>query len=1580
MPGRYSGAGFSAIQFPGKYFNITSTAGAQATTIDGGALDRIFNFAAGEAGNLDGFTLQNGASGAGGCVLLSGSNFNFANSIIQNCQAVSVPGNTGTGSLFTTSGGAVYITQSTSQFSNITFQNNYAATGGGTIWLDTQANATFSNCRFFNEQAASFGGSVVPESDSNSRFYYCIFKGCTSKFGGSIDTGSSTTTEFWYTDIINSSAERGGAVYHFNHDNIKFYHSRFINNTAETSGGAVAVSVSSSPVYVNCTFDSNASAGGTGGAIYMEATSALSISNSRISNSIASAGGAFFGRGTTIATMSNVTIHHNSVTTYGGAILLEDGASVTMTNSSCYNNQAAMEAGCFKASNSASVTIVNSTIYNNLANSDGGGGQFEHNVVVTINNTIVQNNTAVNAGGGLLFTGSSFALLSGTSLVSNSALQKGGGIAATAIADIDLYDCTFTNNNGVLGGGIYSVSKSPIYVGQNSSLVGNTAQFGGAMFFDGGGSTTNQIEYSTIAYNNATAGGVFFYNVWARLAVFNNLTLIGNAANYGVLEATTPYQMVLNTPPLASSYSPKDHFSIGLRLIDFFNNTATDTIQQVIAQIQGLNGLYVNSFINRQAFEQGVITFESLSVAGALGTTYPLQISATSLPTLQWNVTIVSCGIGFTPTSLSTSSMYQCAQCSATTYSLVADQQCIRCPSGANCPGGSNITAQEGWWLDPESVVQLNPQLYPCPTGYCLDGSQCDQYRSGRLCAQCQPGFSEWNNQCQDCRTNTSPGWMAFPLGLGIVWAALLIRFPRLTETGIPKSLVFFIQSSSILLQTDKRLSAQTFLQTFNMAFDWIINLNYGGRCVMYLTSLQKITYSFYAPATPLIGIFVSWSSMKLYYFAIGRKMPSYWGWRIMAALIWSLLWAYIMFAKTAFNLISCTQIGNVYVLVRAPDIICGSPEHQPYQALGWVVIVTFVTGFPFICIGLLLYARKRLQTQPNYPLVKELYKSYQPSLWYYEIVLTIRKLCLTLIDVFSTQTQVQHGVSLNIFFFFILVIQYITQPFTNRLFNRAEDFLLMLLLLIAGLSLGDTMRTNYISPFDLNLTAFGFVGLGLIIISLFILALTEAGTAYLELVFKKLATRYPRLAKSINNIATASQRLSAFGSTFSVGKTQPQQNPSLGGGNPSGAVSSKGSTPSLHMRSRLESQKQAPISVASQESVNKRLGKDKTKAKHSNELLAGHIKITASMCEDHDMSSATPMMALSPSSDPQPDSEALHVELQSLLDIKQAYEERERSAATAARSLLAPTHFQKAIIDEYLQTIKLQLNKISQAVRQSSPALSQYSSILEYVEANATAPRAASMSRPASTASERQRRYESFLEAVSQIRDLLVEERDLWTEQISDLRQELEGTTQARSIQPRPAPSTQELHSLSQELAQLASVDDADEAQQTREPPRQQTLQRVSSTLIDTSEYDDDILALESLLGEPSLPLEKTKVQPIEPPETLPDTSIATNAEIGDVANPRRREGARPKLPAIRSTGSAGQQRLQRPVKPLAPLAPPAPLAPKSERSGAAFRVHRILRAAPLAGQAPPVAPPPRAADATKVTRRPPPPQLEAQ
>lgn len=177
---------------------------AYPTILDGEnercVLYQVENITNTETAVWDGFTIQNGHSGAGGGVYLGG------NSRLTNCKILNNSANGFGGGVYVIS---AYYNNSTVRFTNCVFEGNSGSLGGA---LCDMIGATIQNCRFTNNTAITKGGAYYIYANRNSKIVNSIFDNNNAKLGGAIyNKGNITIIN---CDMVNNNVtENGGAIY-----------------------------------------------------------------------------------------------------------------------------------------------------------------------------------------------------------------------------------------------------------------------------------------------------------------------------------------------------------------------------------------------------------------------------------------------------------------------------------------------------------------------------------------------------------------------------------------------------------------------------------------------------------------------------------------------------------------------------------------------------------------------------------------------------------------------------------------------------------------------------------------------------------------------------------------------------------------------------------------------------------------------------------------------------------------------------------------------------------------------------------------------------------------------------------------------------------------------------------------------------------------------------------------------------------------------------------------------------------------------------------------------------------------------
>ncbi len=204
------------------------------------------------------------------------------------------------------------------------------------------------------------------------------------------------------------------------------------------------------------------------------------------------------------AVVNNLTIDGSGQTVViDGANLyrvltVNSGASLGLNDVTIQHGNASKGAGIY---NSGTLTLTNDVVADNSA--QYGGGVYNY-ATLTLKTSTISGNSATQ-GGGIYDTGSS--TISDSTFSGNSA-QHGGAIYEYMYGSETIGGCTFSTNTA-LGFGGAILEQGPVVL-TNSTLSGNSAQYGGALYAHVFSSPT--VKDSTFSGNSAQAHGGSIYS------------------------------------------------------------------------------------------------------------------------------------------------------------------------------------------------------------------------------------------------------------------------------------------------------------------------------------------------------------------------------------------------------------------------------------------------------------------------------------------------------------------------------------------------------------------------------------------------------------------------------------------------------------------------------------------------------------------------------------------------------------------------------------------------------------------------------------------------------------------------------------------------------------------------------------------------------------------------------------------------------------------------------------------------------------------------------------------------------------
>jgi hypothetical protein len=163
------------------------------------------------------------------------------------------------------------------------------------------------------------------------------------------------------------------------------------------------------------------------------------------------------------------------------------------------------------------LTINNSTLDDNFAG-DGGGAILNDGGTLTVNNSTLSNNSTtglsgVNGVGGAIWNFEGTLTVNNSFLSANSATGGGGAILNEGLLTVSNSTLSDNIDLGNVGGAIWNFATMTV---SNSTLSRNAADFGGAVFNQGGTAT---VTGSTLSDNIARFDGGAIYNFFGALSV-----------------------------------------------------------------------------------------------------------------------------------------------------------------------------------------------------------------------------------------------------------------------------------------------------------------------------------------------------------------------------------------------------------------------------------------------------------------------------------------------------------------------------------------------------------------------------------------------------------------------------------------------------------------------------------------------------------------------------------------------------------------------------------------------------------------------------------------------------------------------------------------------------------------------------------------------------------------------------------------------------------------------------------------------------------------------------------------------------
>ncbi|MBR1611664.1 MAG: hypothetical protein IJ672_09345, partial [Methanobrevibacter sp.] len=434
-------------------------------------------------------------------------------------------------------GGAIYVGEGANEI-NITssnFTQNWAVTTGGAIGV-VSSNVTINASNFYYNNATSGAALYMGGDGSTNNVYSSNFIGnkANGGNGGAINWVASSG-HIVDTNFTDNCAYNGGAIYFGGDSNYSSVSNCiFTDNHAIFLGGAIDAN-SSTMNLTNTIFDSNTAQFGAALCREVNAVNGSGINNVFINNHAYVSGAALGWMGSVNITITNYTFINNTADVSGGAIYVgPDSHNCSIISSTFENNYVTnMTSESHEGfswptwDNLGAEYIVESTNDPNLVNKTIID---ETTRITTYYYWYDDDPSDVLGVGGAIDCLASNATIKDSNFTNNTAKLGGALNMGADSGNTILNNTIFTGNSAYEKGGAVNLHASAVHV-DDSKFYNNTAGNGGALYVGGIG-THNRVHESVFEGNNATGYGAGIYWI-AQAGEIRGSNFTNNSANYG---------------------------------------------------------------------------------------------------------------------------------------------------------------------------------------------------------------------------------------------------------------------------------------------------------------------------------------------------------------------------------------------------------------------------------------------------------------------------------------------------------------------------------------------------------------------------------------------------------------------------------------------------------------------------------------------------------------------------------------------------------------------------------------------------------------------------------------------------------------------------------------------------------------------------------------------------------------------------------------------------------------------------------------------------------------------------------------
>ncbi|KAI9339387.1 hypothetical protein BDR26DRAFT_390072 [Obelidium mucronatum] len=308
-----------------------------------------------------------------------------------------------------------------------------------------------------------------------------------------------------------------------------------------------------------------------------------------------------------------------------------------------------------------------------------------------------------------------------------------------------------------------------------------------------------------------------------------------------------------------------------------------------------------------------------------------------------------------------------CLTCPPSTYDWeVSDKTCSPCPSGAVCPGGSEVDVKHDHWISPKDwrFNQTEPDIYSCPyAATCCDRSSCKPETpcaegfTGTLCTKCVDTTKYmWRHTCMNC--DSYSGTVAV-IVLGSFLATFLLLFVPQHETPTVELLLFYFQVVHLIFGIEitnfnGMQNLEKFLALASLDLDGMT-----ATCPAPLSGVAKQLFRFVLPCLFFIDAAILYNIAKLlkqHYPQLMEKLIVYLpvhskhiSVKVIFIRIFQIIITFVLMplVEACLAILDCRTVMGRVVDFQAPDVVCFQGYHLPAAIFAIFVLIILLCVYP---------------------------------------------------------------------------------------------------------------------------------------------------------------------------------------------------------------------------------------------------------------------------------------------------------------------------------------------------------------------------------------------------------------------------------------------------------------------------------------------------------------------------------------------------------------------------------------------------------------------------------------------------------